>query len=98
MKTSELTKQIINYCTIKGHYAVRVNNIPSTKYRAGNVTKGVADIMGCTKDGKALAIEIKNKDTKDRQSEYQKEFEAHYKSRGGIYIIATTLDDVIKNL
>src|SRR5574343_307952 len=94
MKTNDLTKQIIQYCTLKGHYVVRVNNIPGTKYRANNVTKGTADLLGCTKDGKALAIEVKNKDTKDVQSDAQKEFEDHYKKRGGIYILATKLEDV----
>jgi len=47
--------------------------------------------MGCTKDGVALAIEVK---TTDKQSEFQKEFEHHYKSRGGIYILAKKLEDV----
>ncbi len=93
MTSSELTKQIIKYLVLQGHYAVRINNIPGTKYRAGNVTKGVPDIMGCTRTGKALGIEIK---TTDRQSTFQKEFEDHYKKRGGAYILAHSLDDVIE--
>ena len=48
--------------------------------------------MGCTKNGKALSIEIKVGN--DRQSSYQKDFEAHYKKRGGIYILAHELEDV----
>lgn len=98
MKTNDLTKQILEHCKLKGHYVVRVNNIPGTKYRANNVTKGTADILGCTKDGKALAIEVKNKDTNDKQSDAQKEFEEHYKKRGGIYILATKLEDVTEKI
>ncbi len=95
MTASELTKQIIKYLTLNGHFVVRINNIPGTKYRAGTLTKGVPDIMGCTKTGKALGIEVK---TTDKQSEYQKTFEEHYKSRGGIYILAHSLDDVSSKL
>ena len=93
MSASELTKQIINYCTLQGHFVCRINNIPGRKNRANTLTKGVPDIMGCTKTGKALGIEIK---TTDQQSEFQKEFESHYKSRGGIYILARKLEDVIE--
>ena len=92
MSANELTKQILQYLILSGHYACRINNIPGTKYRKGNVTKGVADILGVTKDGRALAIEIKF--DKDRQSDAQKIFEEHYKSRKGIYIIARKLEDV----
>ena len=90
-KASELTKQILRYCAEAGHYTVRINNIPGTHFRANTLTKGVADILGCTKDGVALAIEIK---TTDKQSSAQIQFEYHYKSRGGIYIVAKTLEDV----
>jgi len=90
-QANKLTKDIIKYCLLQGHYVVRVNNIPGTKFRANTLTKGVADILGCTKDGTALAIEIK---TTDNQSTYQQEFEKHYKDRGGIYILARKLEDV----
>ena len=96
MTANELTKAVLKYCALKGHYVFRVNNIPGTKYRANTLTKGVADILGCTKQGLALAIEIKI--GKDRQSDYQKEFEEHYKKRGGIYIVATKLEDVTEKI
>ena len=91
LTANKLTKQIIQYCLLQGHYVVRINNIPGTHFRANTVTKGVADIMGCTKDGTALAIEVK---TTDQQSIFQKQFEEHYDSRGGIYILAKKLEDV----
>ncbi len=94
MTANELTRQIIKYCTMQGHYVFRVNNIPGRKNRANTLTKGVADIMGVDKYGKALAIEIKTEN--DRQSSFQKEFENHYKKRGGIYILARSLENVIE--
>ena len=91
MNANELTKQILEYCRLKGHFVFRMNNY-ATKQRANIMTRGCGDIMGCTKDGKALSIEIKVGN--DRQSSYQKDFEAHYKKRGGIYILAHELEDV----
>lgn len=96
MTANELTKQILEYCRLQGHYVFRVNNIPGTKYRANTLTKGIADILGCTKKGVALAIEVKI--DKDRQSDFQKEFEEHYKKRGGIYIVAKKLEDVTNKI
>jgi len=93
MTSSELTKQIIKYLVQQGHYACRINNIPGAEYRSGNLTKGVADILGVSKTGKAIAIEIR---TTNRQSDAQKIFEDHYKKRGGIYVVAEKLDDVIE--
>jgi len=52
--------------------------------------------MGIMKTGEPLAIEVKI--NKDIQSEYQKEFEAQYKKRGGIYIIAKKLEDVTSKI
>ena len=72
---------------------MRINNSP-TQRRKGTVKKGVADILGCTKKGTALAVEIK---TTDKQSEDQIEFEKQYKKRGGIYILCKSLDDLINN-
>jgi Holliday junction resolvase len=95
MTANKLTKQIIEYLTLQGHYVFRQNNIP-TKRRSNTTHKGVADIMGCTKKGIALAVEVKI--DKDKQSSYQIEFEKQYKKRGGIYIIAKTLEDVTKIL
>ena len=95
MSASILTKQILAYCISQGHYVVRINNIPGTKQRANTLTKGVPDIMGCTKKGIALGIEVK---TTDMQSSFQKEFENHYKKRGAIYILARKLQDVTEKL
>jgi len=102
MTASALTKAIIEYCNKSGHYVYRANNVP-TKQRVNTLTKGVADILGCTgrklwfkgilyESGTALAIEVKI--GRDKQSLTQKDFESHYRKRGGIYIIAHKLEDV----
>ena len=91
MSANKLTKDAIKYLLLRGHYVVRINNAP-TQRRRGTVHKGTADIMGCTKEGYALAVEIK---TTDSQSEFQEDFESQYKKRKGIYIICRSIDDLI---
>lgn len=95
MTANELTKRILDYCNANGHFVYRQNNIP-TRRRSNTTHRGVADIMGIMKTGEPLAIEVKI--NKDIQSEYQKEFEAQYKKRGGIYIIAKKLEDVTSKI
>lgn len=103
-KASELTKEILKYCIEAGHYTVRINNIPygSGRFKKNIVTKGIADIQGCTgkvlkidgrdyTSGTKLCIETK---TTDKQSKEQKDFEVNITKRGGIYILAKKLEDV----
>lgn len=92
MNANNLTRQIIKYCNLNGHFAFRASNTPAGTRRSNVQTKGVADILGCTKDGLALAIEVKIGD--DKQSEEQKVFEKEYKKRGGVYIVARKLEDI----
>jgi hypothetical protein len=91
MSANQLTKQVLEYCKLQGHFAFRINNIPGRKYRANTLLKGVPDILGITKVGIAFGIEIK---TTDRQSKAQKEFERNFTNRFGVYIIAYKLEDV----
>ena len=103
-QSSVLTKQIIKYCLLQGHYVMRINNIPygSGRFKKNIVTKGIADIQGCTgkvlkidgrdyTSGTKLCIETK---TTDKQSKEQKDFEVNITKRGGIYILAKKLEDV----
>jgi len=104
--TNALTKAIIEYLMLRGHYVFRNNNAPiydPTKrtFRANNTKKGIADILGVTKgkDDKGIFIAVEVKGTKtDRQSPEQKLFEGEVKKRGGIYVLARSLDDVEKVL
>lgn len=62
---------------------------PMPKY----AMNGVADIL-LIKDGLFVGIEVKRPSGK--QSDAQKEFERLLKENGGAYLIATSLEDVIK--
>lgn len=66
--------------------------IGSGKYIKGTGTKGSADISATIK-GKSVKIEVKIGN--DRQSEYQKEYEADIIKAGGIYYIAKDFDNFI---
>ena len=94
MTANELTKQIIEYCILSGHYVSRINNTPSRR-RKGTVKKGVPDILGCDKYGKALGIEVK---TTDKQSKDQIKYQEEIEKRGGTYILAHSLEDVTERI
>lgn len=66
--------------------------IGSGKYIKGTGTKGSADISATIK-GKSVKIEVKIGN--DRQSEYQKQYEADIIKAGGIYYIAKDFDNFI---
>ena len=98
-KANDLTKTILQYLRFNGVCCWRQNNAAiydaaKQTFRANSVgMKGVADVLGVMKDGRFIAIEIK---TTDKQSEEQKEFEQEITKRGGVYVVARSVDDVIK--
>jgi len=53
---------------------------------------GTADITGCTKDGRFLAIECKIKPNKP--TELQEAYLAEISKRGGIAVVAYDLTDI----
>ena len=67
--------------------------IGSKKWIKGSGTKGSADISA-TINGKSVKIEVKI--GKDRQSEHQKKYQESIEKSGGIYLIATSFEDFIK--
>jgi len=104
--TNGLTNCVVAYIRLHGWQAERVNNtgsvrMQSIKYASGYTekrvnfvkgtgTKGTADISA-TIDGKRVSIEIKNINTKDRQSVAQKAYQKQIELTGGVYIIATDI-------
>ena len=66
--------------------------IGSKKYIPSTGTKGSADISATIK-GRSVKIEVKI--GKDRQSEYQKQYEHHITQAGGVYVIAKDFDGFI---
>lgn len=91
-----LTKAIIDYITLNGGVAWRINNVavvmPDGSRRAGGMVRGIADIHACIK-GKHLSIEVKI--GKDKQSPEQIAMQKSIEKAGGIYLIAKNLDMVV---
>ncbi len=105
MKITE--SQIVNLCIrwlwLHGCYVWRQNTgaykpVNSDRYIRFGIP-GCADIIGVIGDGpmrgKFLAIECKS--AKGKMSEHQIKFKEVIESKGGIYILAHSVDDLIAN-
>ena len=84
MTANDLTAFCVDYLNLKGHYVWRQNNVrvAGRKFRG---MKGVSDVVGFTKNGRALYVE--STIPPDRQSNEQKEFQAECNKRGAIYLV-----------
>ncbi len=100
MKENEVLQSICDYLTVKKCFFWRNNNFSvfdasrkcfrsMPKYSI----KGVSDII-LILDGMAWFIEVKTDKTK--QTEGQKEFEKNVIKNGCKYIVARSIDDLIK--
>lgn len=96
---------ILEYLNMRGHFAVRINTMGVAKWNKKkefdgfrkSPMKGVSDILGVSRNtGKFFAIEVKKKYNKP--SPEQITFIENVQSRGGIGIIAYSLDDVTEIL
>lgn len=98
--TNDLTQAILKYITLIGGYAVRIQvqgqwNESIQKWTKSNTRKGTADIHACI-NGKHYSIEIKT--GKDKMSDDQIKTKNDVIKAGGIYLIASKLDDLINIL
>lgn len=100
MNEQQLQNLILDYLLMKGHFAWR-NNTGAFSFeskgkkryfRAGK--KGSADILGVSKDGKAIAIEVKSPKRKLEGSPEQVQFLDEFNRRGGYGIMTNTLEQV----
>ena len=57
---------------------------------------GTPDLLGVMKPGTALAIEVK--DAKGRQRPEQIAFQKAWEARGGVYILARSVEDVLERI
>jgi hypothetical protein len=101
-----LTKSIIGFLNMSGHFAERINT--QGTYRQGRklkVGEGTRQMPGkyvpttgvkgsadisCTIKGRSVKIEVKFKN--DRQSEDQKKYQVQTEAAGGIYYVARDFD------
>lgn len=95
----EVQKSLIEYLNYRGHYVWRNNSFAmnTTDTRGRNHffwagLKGSSDILGISKDGRFIAIEVKRKGNKP--SPFQKAFLEEIRSRNGIAVVAYSLDDI----
>ena len=100
MKETQLVNQIVNYLNFKGHFVQRTNSgmlrlsNPNGRERVVRLAHpGTADITGCTKDGKFLAVECKIKPNKP--TELQLAYLDEVRRRNGLALVAYDLDDVL---
>lgn len=102
IKERDIQKQILDYLHLRGILAFKHRNVGIYKQSTGKYIplpfgeKGISDILGCTKEGKFLAIEVKKEG--GRPSEEQKIFLSRVSQSGGLGILAYSLDDVTKHL
>lgn len=94
----EIQKSFLDYLRLKGCIAFKHHSTAST-VRGGKAVffkygdRGISDIIGCTKTGRFLAIEVKRKGGK--ASVDQVDFIRRVIAQGGIGIITDDLNDVM---
>lgn len=102
IKETDLKNQILDYLKLKGIYSwltnTQGNYNPRTNsyYKNPRLLLGVSDIVGIMSNGQMLTIECKV--GKNKQSEAQKDFQINIEKNNGLYILAYSLDEVIKQL
>lgn len=98
MKETVLVGQILDYLNYRGHFvqrtnsgAIRIPNPNGTNRFVKLSQAGTADITGCSKDGRFLAIECKIKPNKP--TALQDQYLSEIRKRGGIAFVAYDLTD-----
>ena len=97
MTEAELMREIQLFLSNKGHRVFR-NNIGVCKDERGNYIRygvcnpGGSDLIGWTKEGKFLAVEVKS--AKGRLTATQESFLEAINKAGGIGICARSVQDV----
>jgi hypothetical protein len=98
MKEMLLVRQIVDYLNYRGHFVQRTNSgmmrgeYKGKPWAVKLSPAGTADITGCSKDGRFLAVECKIRPNKP--TELQERYLNEIRKRGGIAIVAYDLTDV----
>lgn len=98
MLEKEIQNVILDYLRVR-HYFFFRNNTGAFKDQRGHLYRfgdlGSPDIFVVRK-GQIYGIEVKRE--KGKQTEHQKNWQENFEKEGGIYILARSLDDVLKRL
>ena len=93
---NELTKCVIDFLRLKGHYATRIQSQGQKRgsiMTYGTTQRGTADVHSCV-NGIHLSLEIKYGN--DKQSDIQKQVQSEVEGSGGIYLLIRTFEQFYK--
>ena len=95
---NSLTKLIMMWFKVNGHFSGRVNtqgnyNAKLGKWVKSGSTRGMADISAVV-DGRSISVEVKI--GKDKVRESQLKVKAQMEKAGGVYLIVRTFEDFIE--
>jgi hypothetical protein len=93
---NDLTKCIIDFLRLKGHYATRIQTQGQKRGSVmtyGTTQKGTADIHACINK---IHVSIEIKFGKDKQSEFQKQVQQEVEQSGGIYLLIKDFEQFYK--
>lgn len=103
-KENPIVKDIIETLNWQGFFCFRVNSgmiiikgVGKQRVFQGAPT-GTSDIIGCTPDGKFLAIEVKTPERRNEVTEPQQNFIDNMIKRGGVAFSATSVDETKEKL
>lgn len=103
LSEKQIENQILNWLEWKNIYAWKTKTTGTFDRRRGCFIstsrlyrKGVADVIGILPMGRLFAIEVKSQ--KGRLQENQKTFLGEIEKRGGLALVARSLEDVEKGL
>ena len=97
-----IQKVILDYLKLKKYLVFKHRNVGIYKQATNSYIplsfgeKGISDVIGCSPQGTFIAVEVKKPGGKP--SPDQLRFLEEVKVRGGIGILAYSLDDVIKEI
>lgn len=94
----EIQKSILDYLKLKKYLVFKHRSVGIKKENGSYIPlaygeKGISDIIACSPKGQFIAIEVKKKGGKPSPDQIR--FLEEVKARGGVAILAYSLDDVI---
>ena len=98
----EIQKAILDYLKLKKFIVFKHRNVGIFKQATGKYIplalgeKGISDIIGCSPEGRFVAVEVKRKGI--HLSPDQEYFLNKIRAAGGIAILAYSIDDVLKEV